>query len=245
MAVSLKISGKKREITGSRTAVLRRAGVIPAVLYGHKVEENVLLAVDKKEFEKTFKQAGENTLVELDVEQGAPHTVLVHDVQHDVLSGEIIHVDFYQVDLSEKITASVPLEFIGESNAVKELGGTLTKNMTEVKVEALPGDLPHSIVVDIGKLASFEDAVTLADLKVDIEKVKVEGTADMIIAKVQPPRSEEELKALDETVAEEKVAEVEGVEKPAEGEAAPAEGEESKPEGVKTKDESKDKKAGE
>lgn len=216
MAITLNISAKNREAVGKKVANLRKTGNVPAVLYGHKVKDNLLLSVDKKDFEKLFKQAGESTLISLNLEKGEPRTVLVHDVQHDALSGVISHIDFYEVDMTEKIKADVALEFIGESSAVKELGGTLTRNMTEIEVEALPGDLPHSFVVDVTRLKTFDDTLAIADLGIDVNKVRVMLEPETIIAKVTPPRSEEELASLDEQV-EEKVESVEGIEKKEEG----------------------------
>jgi len=237
MAVTIAISAKNRELIGKQNKALRKSGFVPAVLYGHKLKDNILLSVDRKQFEKMFKQAGESTLIQLDVDKAKPHTVLVHDVQHDALTGLVTHVDFYEVDMTEKIKADVALEFIGESNAVKELGGTLTRNMTDIEVEALPGDLPHSLVVDISKLATFEDTFSIADLGIDTAKIRAVLSPETIIAKVTPPRTEEELASLDEQV-EEKVESVEGVKKEEEEEGK--EGEEDKEGDKPVKEEAKE-----
>ena len=218
MSTNLKLTATKRSEAGKQVEKLRRTGKIPAVLYGRQVR-NELLALDKKEFEKVFAQSGESTLVQLIVESEKPRTVLVHDVQRHFLTGDFIHVDFYEVDMTKKIRAKVALRFVGEAPAVKDMGGVLVKNITEVEVECLPADLPHEIEVDLGKLKTFEDALTLADLKLDSSKVKVLLQPDDLIAKVAPPRTEEELKELEGKPTEEAVESVEGVAKEEEGKA--------------------------
>lgn len=220
---NLALKAAIRQEIGKKVENLRRQDLIPAVLYGHEVK-NLNLAVSRRDFEKTFAQSGENTLVKLLVDEQAPRTVLIHDAQRHFMTDKFLHVDFYEVSMTEKIKAKVPLNFIGEAKAVKDLGGVLVKVMNEVEVESLPGDLPHAFDVDISKLNTFEDNIAVSDLKFDAEKVKLTPAITEIIAKVQPPRTEEELKSLEEKPVEE-VAAVEGIEKKEEP-AVPAEGEE-------------------
>lgn len=232
MKVGLRISARTRNILGKQVDKLRRHGKIPAVLYGHNVA-SLPLELDKKEMLNLYSKSGENTLVELTVDDKSPRTVLVHDAQHHFLKGDLEHVDFYEVKMTEKIHAHVPIKFIGESKAVKDLGGVLIKNVSELEVESLPADLPADFEVDISKLATFEDAIIVADLGIDAGRVKVLAKPEDIIAKVSPPRSEEELKSLEEKPVEE-VSAVEGVVKQepsaaAEGEAGGGEKETKKP----------------
>ncbi len=126
---------------------LQKSGQIPAELYGHNVQ-NLHLAVNQIEFEKIFRKAGESTIIELETPEGV-RNVLVADVQKHYLKSFPIHVDFHEVKMTEKLTATVALEYIGEPDAVKILGGTLVKVLTEIEVEALPADLPHLIEVDV------------------------------------------------------------------------------------------------
>lgn len=228
MQQQMQIQAAVRSEQGKTVDKLRRSGKVPAVLYGHKVEKNILLSVDRKEFEKLFKLAGESTLISLVVDGGKPRTVLVHDIQKDYLKDDISHIDFYEVNMTEKIHTHIPLEFTGQSVAVKDLGGTLTKQLDEIEVECLPADLPHSFIVDISKLATFEDDIKVSDLSVDASKVRLLEKPESIIAVVAPPRSEEELKSLEEQPVTEEVAAVEGVEK--QEETAGGEGEEKKDE---------------
>ena len=185
---------------------IRKAGGVPAVIYGHKVK-NANLTVDSKSFTNIYRKAGETTVLDLQIEgESADRNVLIHDVAVDPVRGQIIHVDFYEVKKGEKIKTHIPLVFDGESPAVKSDGGVLVKNIYKIEIEALPKDLPHEIVVDISKLITFSDTVTIADLAIS-EGVKVFADAKEVVAKVMPPRTTEELESL-EKVAEVKVDEV-------------------------------------
>lgn len=178
---------------------IRKAGGIPAVVYGHKTK-SANLSLDGKSFTKLYKTAGETTVLDLHIDgEKTERSVLIHDVATDPVLGFISHVDFYEVNKDEKIKTDVPLVFAGESDAVKSFGGVLVKNIYKVEVEALPKDLPHEITVDISALKTFNDMITLADLKLP-QGVKVHGEAKEIIAKVQPPRTEAELESLKEEV---------------------------------------------
>ena len=132
----LKISAKLRTAVGKQASVLRRTGAIPAVLYGKNIK-NLNLELNLKEFQKLYTESGESTLVGLDIESDKPRTVLVHEVQRHFLTDIPTHVDFYEVDMSKKIKATVPLRFAGDPVAVKDLGGILVKNIIEVEVECL------------------------------------------------------------------------------------------------------------
>ena len=122
---------------------LRREGFIPAELYGHGVP-NVHLSVSAKDFAKMYAAAGENTVITLAVgNEKLP--AIIHHVERHYLSGQPASVDFYQVRMDEKITAHVPIEFIGDSAAVREKGAIINKSMTEIEVEALPNDLPRQL----------------------------------------------------------------------------------------------------
>jgi large subunit ribosomal protein L25 len=217
------IEASPRERLGRGVRTLRSSGQIPAVLYGHGVASQHL-QIPSTDFEKVFKEAGESTIVKLQVDGSEPVNVLIQDVQRDNVLDKIVHVDFYQVKMTEKLKAHVPIKFVGESPAVKALGGTLVHNISEVEVESLPGDLPHEIEVDVSILNTFDDDIRVKDLKVDRSRVKIlVEDEDLMVAMVQRPRTEEELKELEQAPVEADVSKVEGIEKPeepAEGEAA-------------------------
>lgn len=218
---TLTLNAQTRDVFGKKTKALREEGSVPAVLYGSGVE-NTALAVNLKEAEKIYKEAGENTIVKLKIkgDKTPERNVLIYAAARDPLGGQIIHIDFLQVRMDQVIKATVPLEFIGESAAVKSEGGILVKNIHEVEVEALPADLPHEIAVDISSLNTFEDVIFVKNLPVPrpegaplgpkgvpLGKVKILAEPDLVVAQVQPPRSEAELEALKEEVVE-KVEEV-------------------------------------
>jgi len=212
----LKLSAKVKK-ENEKIEDLKNKGFLPAVLYGPKIK-NINLAMDKKEFEKIFNEAGESSLIDLGVEGDKnKYLVLIHDFQQDPVSNNFIHIDFYQPALDEETEATVPLEFIGEAPAVKELGGTLVKNLKEVEVKALPQNLPHSIKVNVEKLKTFEDSFMIKDLVLP-QEVKIErDLEDIIVLVTAPEKVEEELeKPVEEGVKEvERVGEKEKEEKKA------------------------------
>lgn len=194
ITLSAKIREKKSQAVGE----------IPAVVYGSDVK-NLSLAVDAKEFRKVFKQAGESSLVDLVVD-GKKHSVLVHEIQREPVSGDVIHIDFYQPNLKKEVEVAVPLVFVGIAPAEKDLGGTFVKNISEIEVKALPQDLPHEIQVDISLLNTFEDRILVKDLKLP-EKVTVAKNLEEIVASVLAPQN------IEAELAEEIKEDVEGVEK--------------------------------
>jgi len=200
------LSAKIRSDFGRKVKILRKKGILPAVLYGPKIKP-LPLEVDLKEFEKIYKEAGETSLISLGVD-GKSFLVLIHDVAKDPISDVFLHVDFYQPNLEEEVQAKVPLVFEGSSSAVKELGGTLVHNISELEVKALPEHLPKEIRVDISKLKTFEDHIFIRDLKVS-EGVRILKNPDEIVASVIPPEKIEEELA---KPLEEKIEEIEKVE---------------------------------
>ena len=187
----LEVTAELREIVGRRVKHVRAQGLIPAVLYG-KAQEPLNLQVPVKDFEKAFREAGESTLIYLNVGKDSYPTI-IKDVARNFLSGDILHADFYKVSLTEKIKAMVPVVFAGESPAVKDLKAIFVRNVNELEVEALPQNLPHEITVDISSLKAFGDQITLGDMK--LEGAQLTGDAGDIIATVQEPKSEAELEA--------------------------------------------------
>lgn len=212
MSSSLLLSAENRAKTGTSLASLRKNGRIPAVLYGRGIQSESL-SVSFLEFSRIYKAAGENTIVEIALPKGKPINTLIHDVQRDPLSGKFLHADFYQVRMDEKVEASIPLVFVGESPAVRELGGILVKALDEVDVTCLPGNIPHEFSVDISTLATFDDQIRVSDIAIP-QGVELLSDAETVIALVERPRSDEEMAGL-ETKVEADVTKVEGVVKEA------------------------------
>lgn len=214
---TLALKAEKRKLTGRKVKKLRREGVLPGNVYGKKVKSEEV-QVDIKEFKKVFDQAGETGLIDLTLGT-TKKPVLVHDVQLDSVTDEPIHVDFMQVDLKEKVTATVPVEVEGESPAEKSGIGTVVKLLNEIEVEALPPDLPERFVVDASKLEEVDQAIKVSDLNYDKAKVEVKVDPEELVVKVEPPQKEEVI----ETPAPVEGETPEGEETPAEEE--PQEGE--------------------
>lgn len=198
------LKAKPRKELGKKVNAIRRAGFLPAVLYGEGTLAQPI-SISSKDFGKTYEQSGESTLVILDVE-GKKHNVLIHDVKYDPLKGSYLHADFYAVRMDRTIRATVPIEFEGESPAVKNLSGIPVKVMQEVEVEALPQDLPHALNADLSLLNELESKLLVKDLKLP-SGVKLHAEPDEIIFLIESPRSEEELAALKEAPVVEAPAE--------------------------------------
>lgn len=212
---------KTRNLFGKKNKYLRRQNKVPAVIYGHGLKSQSI-EIDNLLFKKIYESAGESTLVDLKVNDQKPVKVLIQEVQLDPLTEQYLHVDFHQVKMTEKMAAEVPLKFIGEAPIVKEQGGILVKNLDKIKIECLPNDLIHEVAVDISGLKNFEDTIHVQDLNIP-KGIDVLDKPEETVVLVEKPRTEEELKALEEKVepavpAEEKIGEV-AVEAPEEGEA--------------------------
>lgn len=219
---TLELNAEKRTILGQAVAGLRAKGIIPGELYGNDTD-NIHLSLNEADFAKIYKEGGESTIVNVKVD-GESHPTLIHDVQIHPVTSEVLAVDFYQVNLKEKIETNVPLEFVGEAPAVEEKGGVLIKAMDEVEIEALPTDIPHTIEVDVSVLDDFGKSIHVRDLKI-VGEFEIKTEADAVIATIAEPREEEvepeeEMSPEDVLVEGEKpeTEEEEAGEKPQEGE---------------------------
>ena len=165
------------------------AGQIAAVIYGAGVE-NKNLQVKRADLEKAFASAGESNLIDLEIAGAKSVKVLVKEVQHDPIKGTIRHIDFYQVNMNKKITTEIPLHFIGESKAVKELGGMLVKNMDHIEVECLPNDLVDHIDVDVSIIKDFHQPIKVSDLPIVKGMELLTDPSDNVVM-VTEPKAEE------------------------------------------------------
>lgn len=227
---------EKRTVLGKKVKKLRKDGFVPANIYGKDIKSQAV-QVPQKDFEKVFKEAGETGLV--DIHLGTDVIpVLIHNLQSDY-HNNILHADFFKVNLKEKIKTEVPIEFIGEPKAVTDKVGLLMPIMSVVEIEALPEALPENIQVSVEHLAAIDEQITVSDLKAP-EGVTILTDPAQVVVKVGELVSKEaqEQAAADEAAAEAAAAESAEGEAPVEGEA-PAGGEvteaapteEPKPEG--------------
>lgn len=228
-----------RTILGRKVKNLRAEGLIPAHVFGHKVATEHV-QVKAADFHKVFEKVGETGIIELTIgDKRKP--VLVKDTQVHPVTDDLLHIDFYQVNLSEKVKVKVPIEFIGDAPAVEKKIGLLLTPISELEVEALPADLPESIEVDISNLNEIGDQIKVQDLKIDRSKIEVLADPEQIVADIGELVTKEMEAVEAEMEAEAAEAQAEAV--PAEEGAEAAEGEE-KAEGEETsekpQEESKD-----
>jgi len=175
----------------------RKKGKVPAILYGPGIE-NIKIELESKELNETLKKESESSHISLKV-NGKEFSVLIKEIQRDPLSGKILHIDFFQPSIREKIRVSVPLIFEGEFEAQK-FGGVLVKNLSEIEVKGFWKNIPKEIKVDISKLKSFEDKILVANLKLPkgIEVLREKNEIVAFIAKPEKEEEKEELKGKEE-----------------------------------------------
>lgn len=182
---------QKREKLGKSARGFRKKGLIPAELYGHNVE-NIHLAVPSLDFKRVYKEAGENTILSLDI-GGEKRPALIYNVQRDPITEEYRHIDFYQVRMDEAIETEVPLVFVGEAPAVKAFGGILVKALQTLPIEALPADLPHQIEVNISSLAELDLTLYVKDIALPKGVVVTIGLETAVVSVVTPKEEVEEV----------------------------------------------------
>lgn len=190
MADPLLLNLERRSTLGKRTRYLRREGTVPANVYG-RGRESVAVQGLLREFRRVFREAGANAIVNVAIEgELTPRQVLLRDVQRHPVTGDILHIDLYQVDLQRRVHASVPLTFVGVSEAV-HLGGVLVHTLDSVQVEALPDAVPSHFDVDLSRLVSFGDAIHVSDLTPPLG-VRILTEPLTVIASMSAPRVAEE-----------------------------------------------------
>jgi large subunit ribosomal protein L25 len=218
------LAADRRQITGKKVAHMRRAGRLPAVVFGRGLDSDSV-SIDAHEFETLRRHAGANTLIDLSVDGGTAAPVLVHGVQLHRVTRRPLHVDLYVVRMTEELTVDVPLVSEGLSEAVETNGGTLMHVIESVRMRALPDHLPQSIHYSIESLATFDDAIHVRDLAVPSDATLLTDL-DEVVAKVLPPRVEEEPVVAEAAEGEEGEEGAEGAEGAEAGEGAePAGGE--------------------
>jgi large subunit ribosomal protein L25 len=206
------LNAQKRDALGRKVKKLRAQGMLPASIYGKKVpSESVVLTL--ADFASIYKDAGVTGLVDLTID-GKKKPVLIHHVQKDPVSEAVLHVEFYQVDLKEKVHAKVPVVLVGESKAVADHKGVILSLLSEVEVEALPAELPENIEVDVTQLAEIDQELKVSDLPV-AGGVTILTDATVTVVKVGElvSKAAEEQAAQEEAAAAEVAEEAKGDEK--------------------------------
>ncbi|MEP6986910.1 MAG: 50S ribosomal protein L25, partial [Chloroflexota bacterium] len=192
MAEKYVIEAQTREIVGKKVSQLRRQGIVPVTVYGPK-SQPVNLQVPYRPLQLALMKAGGTNLIEINVD-GKPVPVLAREVQRDIIRNDIMHVDFFAVDMTAKIRIDVPLHFIGDSSAVATKKGILVTGPTTITIETLPSHLLNQIEIDISNLNEVNDAIHVRDLNLGEEIVIINDPEEMIARISQPAaaRSEED-----------------------------------------------------
>jgi large subunit ribosomal protein L25 len=185
------VSAEPREVVGKKVNALRRRGLLPAVVYGHGTASQPI-QLDARAFDELRRTTPRNTLVDLKVGGGRVTPVLLQGIHEHPVRRHPIHVDFYVVKMTEEITVDVPINHVGTSLAADKLGGTLLHLREHVSARALPGDLPSAIDLDISPLESFDAVLHVSDLVVPTGVIVLNDPGEPL-ARVQPPRQEEEI----------------------------------------------------
>lgn len=198
---SFELRAEPRSIVGKKVRFLRRQGIVPGNIYGHAASTAIQLAA--RDVEQTIYRAGRTALVSLSVKGAEPTTVLVKNWQRHPYKGDVLHIDFYRVSMTETLRMDVPIRLTGEAPAVKLTGGVPFQPLAALNVECLPGDIPEAIEVDIGGLEEVDASIYVRDLAAP-SGVTILTDGDEMVVKIMAPTVEPE--------AEEEAAE---------GEAAP------------------------
>jgi large subunit ribosomal protein L25 len=219
----LKLPATTRDILGKKARFLRRQGITPTHLFGHGLKSQTLQC-DTASLQRTITQAGTTRLINLEIEgDKRSRTVFIRKIQRDELTGQLLHVDFYQIKKTEKIKAEVPIILVGESPAMKTKGRSVIHGVTSLSIECLPGDIPPQIEVDLIRLTEVEQPLHVRDIALSPD-ITVATDPDQLVAKVAEARVVDVEEEVEEAVAEaEAAAEEKAEEGAAEAKEGPAE----------------------
>lgn len=200
MMEEIVVEANRRNIVGKRVKALRREGKLPAILYGKHVD-TIPVVIDLRDATKQLGGLSPSALIQIHLD-GEEYFALVREKQRDILRGTLTHIDFQAVSLTETVRAEVAIDLVGDSPAVKDMGGILVTNVEQLDVEALPRDLPERIEVDVSNLEDIGDAIYVRDLSLP-ESVTVFAEPDDVIVVVTLPAEELEEEEEEVEVVEE------------------------------------------
>ena len=179
-----------REVLGKKVRFLRRQGIIPLHMFGHNVE-SVALQCDEAQLKRVLAQAGKTRLVSLELDEGKkPRNVVVREIQRDVRTDRLLHVDLYQIKMTEKIRVEVPVAVVGEAPALKSKENMLLQELNSLTVECLPNEIPANVRVDLGSLTERDQAIRVEDIILGKE-VTVLNDPGLVVVKVGSRPKEE------------------------------------------------------
>ncbi len=187
----IELQATNREILGRKVRFLRRQGILPVHLFGHDVE-SLALQCDTAQFQRVLAQAGKTRLISLKLDKARrPRNVVVREIQRDPRTGELLHVDFYQVRMAEKMKVEVPIVLVGEAPALKSKENMLLHELNSLTIECLPDQIPANIEVDMSSLAEAEQAIRVKDVVLDKEVTILNDPEHLIVKISLRPRVEE------------------------------------------------------
>jgi large subunit ribosomal protein L25 len=189
MADKITLSLEQRTLTGKKVNRLRRAGILPATVYGKGVGP-FTVQLDARTFSDLLRRAGRTTLVEIEIPGQKMQSAFIHALQRHPVTRAILHADFLAVDLLAEITVEVPIHIVGESDLVERGNAILNQMLNSVDVRALPANLPHAIDIDISGLDGFDKSIRVRDIVVP-ETWRIETDADELVVSLSPSRAEE------------------------------------------------------
>jgi len=203
----VELVAEKRTVLGKHVQQLRQQGWVPGVMYGHNFDA-MPLQFEARELRHMLLHVGGSQLVSIKIKgTKQPEMALLRDMQRDVIRNTLLHVDFYRVDMAERLTTEIPLAIVGESPVVERSEGILLQGISVIEVECLPSDLVDAIEVDLTELMEVDQAIYVYDLAVPANIEVLTGQDEMIV-RVVAMKEEEEL----EEIVEGEVLEAEGVE---------------------------------
>lgn len=190
----IELEVKERTVQGKQVNRLRAGGWIPAVVYGPDTPAQKI-QIDERVLYRTLQQVGSTALISLNTGTGNPSLVLARDIQRDAITGRLLHVDFYQVRMTEKVKTMPRIELVGDAPVVKGGEAVLVQAMTEIEVECLPDDLINSVEVDITSLQTLDDSIFVSDLKVPAGVTILLDPGEVVVSVVATRAAEAEADA--------------------------------------------------
>ncbi len=221
----IELNAAKRDVLGKKVRFLRRQGITPVHVFGHGIE-SLALQCDTAILQRVLGQTGQTRVINLKVDgEKTPRTVMVRETQQNILKGALLHVDFYQVKMTEVIDVDVPIILVGEAPALRNKENMLSQELNELSIQCLPANIPNSIEIDVTSLAEPDQTIRVNDI-VPGEGVTIINDPEAMVARIVIQREVEEIP--EEVEVAEEVAEAEEEAKPAEtpdsAETEPAEG---------------------
>ena len=197
----IELQTSDREILGKKVRFLRHQGIIPVHLFGHDIE-SVALQCDTAQLQRVLARAGKTKIINLILDKAKrPRNVMVREIQRDPLTGKLLHVDFYQVRMAEKIKVEVPIILIGETLALKPKENVLSQELNSLTIECFPDQIPANVEVDLSFLTEAEQVIRVKDIVLG-EGITILNDSELVVVKISSRLREE---VVEEIVAEEAV----------------------------------------